>query len=781
MIWIWDSERSAVHVDTVALGLLALFVGTVGVDTYWYDITILRSAVAFGLFALVPGALFLTLVSFGPQAELRWLLYSVGTSLLSIMSVGLVLNLVLPTFGIQKPLSGLTLGVSLSLMVVSLAGAVRIADPVGRRVPVPGRKGVRNYITRWVDPRTFALLLLPPVAILSVAWLNRTGDNRPLLVLFVVIALVPFAVARDWIPAQWHSLAIWSIGLSLLWHKTFWRFYDFSGHASIVNVWKLGRWSITERGSVDLAATTPLLPNVTISPTFAHLGDVHIFTQIEVLNPVLVSIIPLGSFVVFRRVFDSKSAMLGASVLAFIHPFYFQLPPGGRAAMPILFLVLMSVVMTDGGMDPLLRKGLMIGFAAAVITAHYGASYFVMAALLVASGYMTLVKNVESYVLKRNKARPDGGDSSQVSRMAEAMPQRRTLSVIFLVLYVSITHGWYMYTFGGQKFRQFIIRVSTALTGFLSDGSLSGGTANRIARNYGAPSIQLSKLIYIVLAGLVAVGFLTMFVRRLFDEEWDVPEYIEEFVSLAAGLLVVFSLTFIFQAIWGGGRPMAITFSLTAAFAVFGVRSIGGASLRIADRLPGVFRSQSSTTYARGGPISHSVFALIIATLLILNTGVAAALVFGGFAPSNVPVTGQIASSDKPDVRNVVYKESDVASYAWLRNNGKADTMVFGDPLSRAMAKDWYAPLVTARTDPDRATSFNWNRDIRDLADHGGAVYVVLSGHNVEMRTIVLSDSAGYSYQRTGEEISRFRSTVTGQNIVYTTGASTVYIKGADE
>jgi len=45
----------------------------------------------------------------------------------------------------------------------------------------------------------------------------------------------------------------------------------------------------------------------------------------------------------------------------------------------------------------------------------------------------------------------------------------------------------------------------------------------------------------------------------------------------------------------------------------------------------------------------------------------------------------------------------------------------------------------------------------------------------------VLSDSAGYSYQRTGEEISRFRSTVTGQNIVYTTGASTVYIKGADE
>jgi len=773
-------NRRTVCVDNVALYLLALFLGIVAVDAFWLELPLTRPGVAFGLFTVVPGALFLTLMGFEARGELRWLLYSVGVSLLSIMSVGLTLSLVLPPLGVQKPLSALPLGAGNISVVVLLALAIRTLDPETRRVTPLNDKKIRGTLERWFDPRTFALLLLPLLTVLSVVWLNRTGDNSPLLGILILVSLIPLLAVRDWFPEQWYPMAIWTGSLTLLWHKTLWGFYNFSGQSNIVNAWKLGRWSITERGGVAQSATTPLLPNVTISPTFAHLGNLHILTQIEIINPVLVSIIPIGSFVVFRRVFDPKSAILGAAVIAFIHPFYLQLPAGGRAAMPVLFVVLTAVAMTDSKLDPLLRKGLAIGFAAAVVTAHYGASYFVMAALLAALVTMLLIKHIEPLVQSQVIIRTDGGETSDLAEsVADGLPSARVLSVVFVILYVVMAYSWHLYTFGGKKFSQFFIRVSMSLYTFLTEGLTSGGTANRIARNYGTASIQLSKIIYITLAALTAVGFLTVYVRRLSGSESKNPDFFDEYVAFATGLLAVFSLTFFFKAIWGGGRPMALTFSLTAVFAVVGIRSIGIIFQKIYNMASEVFGFGLSF-FSREGSFTHSLFAMILAILLILNTGVAAAAVFDGFAPSNVVLQERISSTDEPSIKRQAFKKTDTTTYVWLKNNGRSDVVVFGDPLTRSMASDWYGPQIAAGVDPDRSVSLRWRTDLSMLGEQDRSKFVVLSSHNVELGSIVLPEGPNYSLQQEGDSIFRLQSQLGGKNRVYTTGASTIYTGDTD-
>lgn len=159
--------ESPIHVDELALGLLAVFITFVGVDVL-LGIGEPRAAFAFVFFAVVPGTLLLTLLGYGTRAELPWLLYAVGVSLLVIMVVGFLLNLVLPPFGIERPFQELQIGIAHTLLVSGLALAIRRTDPDGRRITVPDNKAREEWLSRWFRPTTQILLLLPLFAILSV-------------------------------------------------------------------------------------------------------------------------------------------------------------------------------------------------------------------------------------------------------------------------------------------------------------------------------------------------------------------------------------------------------------------------------------------------------------------------------------------------------------------------------------------------------------------------------------------------------------------------------------
>jgi len=775
----WVSNNFAgteFSVGTVAVAILAVFLAAVGLDIF-LGLGSVRAVLSVGIFLTFPGALVLTLFEYDPRPTLEWLLYAVGSSLLVIMLVGLVLNLTLPLAGVERPNSALSLGLAHTGVILGLSGAVRRFQPASTLV-VPEAEAVASWTERWFRPTTFLFLLIPPLMILSINWLNLTSGNRPIIVMLVVIGFLPLLVALGKVGYRWLSLAIWTSGVSMMYHDTLWMFSDFTGKGHIVAAAQAGDFTLTQTRTAT--AVTSLLPNVTISPTFANLGGHNIFTQLYVFNPLLVVFIPLCSFVIFRRFVRPQLAALGAFLVIFIHPFYFQLPPGGRAAMPVLFVVLTTLALTDYEMRAVLRQGLALGFAAAIVTSHYGGAYFVMVAIGVAF-IALLVLRVGDVILfdpGASNILSDVGMKSSGLRLVQ-QGRKYTLSIGFVLFYVSVTYGWYLYTTGGHRVARFVERIQEALTTYFQSSSVAGGgggTANRVTRNYDIASVTFSRYLYLVLAALTFIAACGLLFRRYRGGEWRDTDGFDEYFVLSGGILGAFSLTFIFQSIWGGGRPMAIAFSLAALFAVLGVYAIVAVVAKLVELLPGI-NSISQGAIARTAGV---LFACLLSTLLLLNSGVAAATVLGGGAPSEVPLHSNIEdrAETNPADHATVHLEQDVSMLVWLNeyaNNTDGPAHAFSDRVTRQRAVDRYEPQITAGVEAGESRGIEWTPDLFELRSYEGKAYVVLASYNANLD--LAQDPAGgyYAGARRYSEMPEVTERLLGELKIYDNGDSEIY------
>lgn len=738
------SRWESVPTDGLAVaGLVAI--PAAGVVDAVAGTPLLQPLVAFVVLTFVPGGLALVLVERPPSRSLSWWLYALGTSLIFVMAVGLVINIVYPLVGVGEPLSPVPLLGTLGAGIVGLAAAVAWVDPPGRHLDL--RSAAATAVALPAVP--LALLLVPVWSILSVAVLNRTGQNLPLLAALVGVAGVVTAVAFDRVGDRWHPLALWALATALLYHKSLWTFHEFRGQGNIVAAWRLGRWSPLAPPVTD-AATTSLLPNAMLYPTYAHLGGVDIFTELNVVNPLLVSAIPVGAYVTFRRYVDSRDALLGGTLLAVAHPFYFQFPTGGRAASPVLFLVLFTCAVTDPDLPPVVSNGLAVLFAAGLVVSHYGASYFVLFALLAALP----VRGAYRYIAAGAGAAPvrgDGGDDGdETVQTGErgaggASPTTSWLSVSFVGYYAVLTLAWYIYTFGGRKFDLLVTHVErTVRQLYVPQG---GGTAGRLTQDYGAVSIQLSKLLYLIVAVLMAVGLAAVYFRRFRGD--DVP-FDDAFVAFASMLVATFGLSFVYSSSWGGGRPLMLTFSVAGIFSVVGARVIAGWATEAVGslRVPGA-DGQGAARLAASG------FAVILVCLLLLNTGALAATVLGGYAPSNVPVHGRLETTDNPHARTTVYDDADLRTNAWLIDHRDPSAEVFGDAvmadfLMRAKNNDWNRARLLAEVDPSAPFPVIGRYYRSDVTAEPQYVppYVMLGGHNMKMDVWVLSNKDSIALER---------------------------------
>lgn len=754
--------QSWLRLEVLAVAAMFLFIGGIGLDIL-FNVGGPRALFGTIFFLILPGALILALFDYRPQPKIEWLLYTVGTSLFTLVFAGFTLNGMGQIFGVSAPMSSLILVISHVGWVVMLAIAVWIYQPARREINV--RSSVNRWGNRWVHPTTFALLLIPPLMILSLHWQNVTSDNRPLLLLLILIAVLPLGIVLGLIKRQWIPLTIGATSMSLLHHANLGKYSHFNGHSSIVRAWQSGSFRV---------GSESLLPNVTITPTLAHLGGVNIFTQLDALNPLWIALIPLGSYVVFRRFTSPRQAALGAFLVMFIHPFFKQIASDVRAYTPVFFLVLMTVALTDSEMNPTLKKGLALGFAAGVITSHYGASYFVLVGLGIAAITLIGIKILDEVAFYSINETLWSDAGQVVTTIRTKLREREhTLSLTFVIFYVVLTFAWFLYTEKGNYFYSFLVRVESGLREFLEQGAGEGGTANRLARDYGAASIEISRTIYVIFAVLSAIGTSYLLVQRFVDPAWREKDGFDEYFVLGIGMLGVFSLTLVLES-WGGGRPMAITFSVTALFAVVGMFAIlnSGSKLRrwFADR------DSRSRTEQQNIRIAGIIFASLLAVFLILNSGVAAATVLGGIAPSNTPLQPitEERAEENPNAHRAVHFQQDVSNLVWL-NTYSDGSEVYGDRLMRQRNNDIYRPHIEAGVEPGELQSFSWTPDLFAIIDVQGEAYVVLPSYSVNLNVAQNPEAADYTGAREYADITVVNERLSNELKVYTNGDAEIY------
>lgn len=755
--------------DTFAVGVLAGFLLVATVDELLVSVPVVRTALAVVLVGIVPGALFVTLLGVEPAVTARWTLYTVTCSLMLVMGMGLVFNLVLPLVGYREPLGPGPMVLGLALVVGEL-----IYLNVYRDVATGGRERlvVSVDLERLAVP---ASLLLPLAAVVGVTLLNTTGTNALVVLVLVVIAVVPVAVSIGHGYERYLPFVLYCLGLAVLYHSSLWRGYVYGGHPYVVDIWETLQFSPTN---------VELLANAVLWPATARLGGIGPITQLTVVNPLFVALVPVALFSAFRRYLGPRRAFLGASLFVFAHPFYNLYPTAGRVATPVFFLAVLGLVVGDEALSVLQRRVLSVVAATGIIVSHYGTSYYVMYAIVLSLALLVALR-LADWTLERvvSGATPNGGTTRAAlgSSLRAPIDAATVLTLPFAAFYVVAVVGWYMHTGGGRRFDGLVSNVRQTYTSLMTPGT-RGSTATRLVTDYGTTSIRLSKLLYVAVGLLVVGGLAATYYRRL-HPDWTQPVD-DEYLVLGTALLGLFGSTFVVSGQWGGGRPMMIVFSMTALYAVVGTEVLGATLTRVAggrDRSVATGIRRAATTGRRalddqlerwrrpgsttarlvaraattaddvGGRLAqrvrpvlagadvgrHTPFAVLLVALVLLNTGVAA-LAIGGFAPSNVPLQNELEESPSPNHQSKQYVTEDIRTHAWLADHRDPSLAVYGDRLARAQTTDRYNGEIGVHSDrpPYRFKKRNHLDSALPVLEPG---YVVLLGHNVEHGTVAIN------------------------------------------
>jgi uncharacterized membrane protein len=759
-----------VRIDRLAVGLGVLAILVIGLDFAGLPMPLIRPVLVFATVTLVPGALLLTILGYRPEINAWFTIHSVALSVVSVVLCGLALNMIVPHGGQSRPFSIETLLFGFTLLIAFLIALTQSVGDDNKTFEIAVPK------VSDLDPIPVLFLLLPPVTVLSVHLLNVASANQALLVTMFVLALIPLAVALERVPRRWYSLGVWCMALSILYHKSFWINYGFSGQGAAVMFWRLGQWDPTANGLVE---------NGVLFPVYARLLGINILTQMEIINPILISgLIPVVMFVTFRRLASDEYAFFGASIFVFAHPFYLQYPTAGRAATPVFFLVLIGSVLVDTNLRDVHRRLFKLVFAAGIVATHYGTSYVALfmltAAFVILTAYSILDSILDRYDIgtRYNMTRGIGSDAQESTEKSATDGRRRyiqsinrwfrghltgrRITVSFLLFYTTVTASWYMYTFEQKQFNvliQFIIKTAQTFLGVQDIGG--GSTATRIATDYGSISIQISKWLYGSLMILIGIGlFRTYYVRFLSDKRCSIPD---EYLAVASCVVGVFTGSVLIPGSWGGGRPLMIVFSLSSIFAVLGADQLGQFFRLGVTRLGSAVSSVPAENIdARSATRLTGIgLGLFLMLFLLINTGTGAALGLGETAPSRVPIVNESADT---------FRETDIQTHVWFVNHRSQAYRIYGDRNVYGQV-DWYSPQIASRKESPRTAGYQIkpvNNGLKNFEDaNPEAAYVVLVGENVVRNRYMVTHNVWNSTKPLQDDFDQ-------TNKVFTTGRSDV-------
>ncbi len=438
---------------------------TVLLASIYFDVPLVRKILGFFYLAFVPGVVLMFLLRLDKrdvmdpgsdknpartnQEGSRFLvplLYSIGLGLAFLMFSGVIINYALPAIGIERPLTTYPVFFSISLLVlVSLFFVTRRENDLTLAPGIKIWQEVKKHV-----PITVFLLLLPILSVAGTALMNNTGNNALLLLLIVSIIVFSMSTVflKDSIPAWAYPLALFTIGISLLFMHSLDTprlvGYDIHGEYHV--------FSLTN----SMASWSPYLEEgVYRNNIYAYVTNISItilpviFFVITGISPeyifkfVLVSffsIIPLIVFRIARCHFDRYTSFLSALFFIVLSYFHTQLPMVSRQGIAFVFFALLILALFDTRMGALKRRALFVVFVFSAILAHYSTAIILF---LVLTAFFILST-------ADRKSRSDKVKSNTVILMAIAL------------------FSWQIYTEGVlQNLVKLITNVAGHLTEFL--------------------------------------------------------------------------------------------------------------------------------------------------------------------------------------------------------------------------------------------------------------------------------------------------------------------------
>lgn len=631
--------------------------GSVAAGWVGADIPLFRPVLTVVYLSVLPGFLLLRIIGIKPSNVTDTLLYAVGLSLTVLMFYGVTVNLVLRATGYSTPISEEPMVLATGALTLALTGLyyVRRDDPETYTF-------AHNDVVSPVFP---FLLLLPLLGIYGAYVLNVYTENLLILLLFAAIGGVVMLVYTGIVSRALIPLAVWMIALALLFQNTltgsFLAWGDSVTEADhVLQVLEDGYWSpaVTD---ARVANQYTLLRLTVLHPVYYFFTGLELVWVFKIIHPLLFSLMPVALYQAYKRFVTAKAAFFAAFFVMSLFSFFVVLSRNTRTGIGLFFLALFLVPLLNDRLAGVHRQLLAMLFVSSLVVSHYGTSYILFSALLLAMPAFLVANRLEALTgLKQRLTRPSW----------------TVTSLGFVGFYVAVTLSWYIYaspesasyrealSFGGR----FITTLVNEFTGYGQSASIRVAT-----ENWGSSIIAALQYYHFVLGPLIAVGILGAVLRSIgiLEPPGDgsiVESLNREFVILAGIFLAIFGATFLPIQRINTARTFAIALVFLAPFLVLGVAEIGRVLGRLAGTTPSV-------------KLVLGVVAGIVLLYFLLNSGFISAVAVGEYSPNTLVEKDRITEAGHPVEQNYFYKQHptvyQVEGTVWLRTHASPNETVY--------------------------------------------------------------------------------------------------------
>ena len=344
-------------------------------------IPVVRELASFIVLFFLNGVTILRILKIHELGNIKTILYSFGLSISSLMFLGMMIDLFYPLIGIIKPISLTPLLITFTLFALFLCALAYLIDNKYYNPEILNTDGCNTQI--------LIFLLLPFLAIFGTYIMNIYQNNTLLILMFIIIAFIPFLVAFDkFIPREIYPLAILSIALTLI--------FSLSLYTSYISGWDINQELYFTNIVVNSSYWNPNIPEllnamlslVIIVPIFSKISGLTVVYIYKIVYPAIFTLVPLSLYQIFKNQTNARMAFMGSFLFVSVFMFFLEMPGLARQEIGELFFVLLVMLMVETQFSYKKLSLLTIIFIPALLVSHYSMDYIYI--FLVLSAYIVI-------------------------------------------------------------------------------------------------------------------------------------------------------------------------------------------------------------------------------------------------------------------------------------------------------------------------------------------------------------------------------------------------------
>lgn len=455
------------HINTFLIVILSFqfsFWGLIILDNPIFSssgiqIQLLRQLMCFVYISYIPGILILRLFKLHNLGNIESLLYITGLSISTLMFTGYSINYISPFFGYLKPISLISLTITISIVVLILCILCYFID---RDYSNPDYIILDNILSS----KSIFLFLIPFLSIFGTFLVNYYHTNILLLLMLTLIALIAILIAFDkFVFKEMYPVVIWLMAISLIWHYTL--ITNYAGvHDGEFYFAKLvidnNFWDMNSYGNYNSVLS------ITILPSFIHfICNIDLTWIYKVIFPIFLSFIPLGVYSISHKYVSNKNSFFAAYIFLTASEVYIGLSVITKQLMAVFFLVLFFMVLFNTDINNLKKTFLLIIFSFSLIVSHYGTAYIIVFSLIFVFIFVFLIEN---QIIKNSLVNNLYAKFYAKSKIEEdSNNPQKNISLNFVLLFTSLTLIWYIYISSSSSFVSIVNIVNNIINPTLND------------------------------------------------------------------------------------------------------------------------------------------------------------------------------------------------------------------------------------------------------------------------------------------------------------------------